>query len=141
MRTHTCPTSTTATSTHSCLIRSGIESGERCLRTATVRRLGGPAADVVVGVQHRLFGSATTSEKPNTRSTLSFVRLEDVDGMRRSLAIGGSLTRTDTARLLDACQALLEQREAIAAVLSQLGPSWRDTRAALNELARIVRQA
>jgi hypothetical protein len=32
------------------------------------------------------------------------VRPEDVDGIRRSLALGGSLTRTDTERLLDACQ-------------------------------------
>ena len=61
--------------------------------------------------------------------------------MRPSLAIGGSLTRADTERLLDACQALLVQRAAIAAVLGQLGPSWRDTRAALKELARIVREA
>jgi hypothetical protein len=37
------------------------------------------------------------------------VRLEDVDGIRRSLAIGGTLTRADAERLLDACQALLEQ--------------------------------
>jgi hypothetical protein len=66
------------------------------------------------------------------------VRLEDVDGLRRSLAIGGTLTRGDTERLLDTCQALLEQRAAIAAVLGQLGPSFRETRAALNELARIV---
>jgi hypothetical protein len=42
----------------------------------------------------------------------------------RSLAIGGSLTRADTERLLDSCQTLLEQRAAIAAVLGQLGPSW-----------------
>ena len=58
--------------------------------------------------------------------------------MRRSLAIGGSLTRADTERLLDACATLLAQRNAIAAVLGQLGPSFRETRAALNELARIV---
>ena len=44
----------------------------------------------------------------------------------------------DTERLLEMCDALLEQRAAIAAVLVQLGPSWRETRAALNELARIV---
>ena len=58
--------------------------------------------------------------------------------MRRSLAIGGSLTRADTERLVDACQALLEQRAAIVAVLGQLGPSWRQARSALNELAGIV---
>ena len=43
--------------------------------------------------------------------------------MRRSLAIGGSLTRADTERLLDTCQALIEQRAAIVALLGQLGPS------------------
>ena len=32
---------------------------------------------------------------------------EDLDGIRRSLAIGGSLTCADTERLLDACAALL----------------------------------
>ena len=58
--------------------------------------------------------------------------------MRRSLAIGGSLTHADAERLLDTCEEFLEQRAAIAAVVGQLGPSWRDTRAALNELARIV---
>jgi hypothetical protein len=67
------------------------------------------------------------------------VRLEDVDRIRRSLDIGGTLTRADAERLLNACQALLAQRAAIAGVLEQLGPSFRDTRAALNELARIVR--
>ena len=61
--------------------------------------------------------------------------------MRRSLAIGDSLTRADTEHLLDACETLLEQRAAIAAVLGQLGPSFRETRAALNALARIVREA
>jgi hypothetical protein len=69
------------------------------------------------------------------------VRLEDVDGIRRSLAIGGTITRADTERLLDECQTLLEQRAAIAGVLEGLGPSFRETRAALNELARIVRAA
>jgi hypothetical protein len=54
------------------------------------------------------------------------------------LAIGGSLTRGDTERLLDACQVLTAQRAAIAAVLGQLGLSFRETRTALNELARIV---
>ena len=39
-----------------------------------------------------------------TRAEHSFHTVEDVDGIRRSLALGGSLTRTDTERLLDACQ-------------------------------------
>jgi hypothetical protein len=63
---------------------------------------------------------------------------EEVDGMRRSLAIGGSLTRADVERLLDTCAALLAQQAAMIEVLGRLGPSFRETRAALNELARIV---
>jgi len=58
--------------------------------------------------------------------------------MRRSLAIGGSLTRGEIKWLLDTCQALLGQRP-IAAFLDQFAPSFRETRAALNELAKIVR--
>ena len=53
--------------------------------------------------------------------------------MRRSLAIGGSLTRDDTERLLDACAALLAEREAVARILGELGPSWTGARRALNE--------
>jgi hypothetical protein len=63
---------------------------------------------------------------------------EEVDGIRRSLAISGSLTRGDAERLLDTCQTLLEQRAAIAAVVGRLGPSFREPRSALNELARVV---
>ena len=63
---------------------------------------------------------------------------EDVDGIRRSLAIGGTLTRADTERLLDACAALLAQRAAVARILAELGPSWTSTRRALNELHRVL---
>jgi hypothetical protein len=35
------------------------------------------------------------------------MRSEEVEGIRRSLAIDGSLTRADAERLLDACQTLL----------------------------------
>jgi hypothetical protein len=48
--------------------------------------------------------------------------------MRRSLAIA------DTERLIDACAALLAERAVIARILDELGPSFRETRAALNEL-------
>jgi hypothetical protein len=53
-------------------------------------------------------GAKTVYEHP-----FATMRHQDVDGMRRSLAIGGSRTRADTERLLDACQALLTQRAAI----------------------------
>jgi hypothetical protein len=66
------------------------------------------------------------------------VQRHELDGLRRSLAIGGALTRADVEQLLDACAALLAQRAAVARVLAELGPSFRETRAALNELARIV---
>ena len=46
--------------------------------------------------------------------------------MRRSLAIGGSLTRADVDQLLDACTALLAQRAAIERILAELGPSFRE---------------
>jgi hypothetical protein len=66
------------------------------------------------------------------------VKPEELDGMRRSLAIGGSLTRTDTERLVDACANLLAERAAIARILAELGPSFRETRAALIELHRVL---
>jgi len=58
--------------------------------------------------------------------------------MRRSLAIGGSLTRADTERLLDACATLLAEPAAIARILDELGPSWTGARRALNELHRVL---
>lgn len=67
------------------------------------------------------------------------VEQHEVDAMRRSLAIGGSLTRSDTERLLATCGELLAERVRIERVLSQLGPAWGGTRRALNDLARIVR--
>jgi hypothetical protein len=63
---------------------------------------------------------------------------DDVDGMRRSLAIGGTLTRGDTERLLDACATLLAERAEIARILADLGPSWTGARRALNELHRVM---
>jgi hypothetical protein len=63
---------------------------------------------------------------------------DDVDGMRRSLAIGGTLTRADTERLLDACATLLAERAELARILADLGPSWTGARRALNELHRVM---
>jgi len=73
-------------------------------------------------------------------SSLRFfsVQPEDVDGIRRSLAIGGTLPRSDIEALLAAVERANAQHAAIAAVLDKLGPSFRETRAALNELAKIV---
>lgn len=68
------------------------------------------------------------------------VQQHEVDAMRRSLAIGGTLTPSDTARLLDTCGELLAERVRIERVLAQLGPAWGGTRRALNDLAKIVRR-
>jgi hypothetical protein len=62
-----------------------------------------------------------------------------IDSMRRSAAIGNGLTPADQRELLDLCERLLAERDAIRRVLDQLGPAWTDARAALNELSRIVR--
>jgi hypothetical protein len=73
-------------------------------------------------------------------ATLLLVNLHEVDALRRSLAIGGSLTIASTEELLEACRSLLVQQAQIEEVLSKLGPTFRETRAALNDLARIVRR-
>ncbi len=62
----------------------------------------------------------------------------DLDAMRRSLAIGGSLTRIDIETLLEVCDRLLTERERIEAILRTLGPAWGDARAALNELHNLL---
>ena len=71
-------------------------------------------------------------------ANLSLMRPEDLDGIRRSLAIGGTLTRVDSERLIEACAKLLDERAAIVRILAELGSSWTGARRALNELARIV---
>ena len=48
--------------------------------------------------------------------------------MRRSVAISGSLTRSDIETLLELCNQLVTERERIAAILHQLGPAWTDGR-------------
>jgi hypothetical protein len=63
---------------------------------------------------------------------------EDADGMGRSLAIGGSLTRADTERLRGACAALFAERVAIARIRDDLGPSWTGARRALNALHGVL---
>ncbi len=63
-----------------------------------------------------------------------------MDQMRRSLAIGGSLTRSDIEALLETCDRLLVERERIEAILRQLGPAWTDARAALNRLHAVLRR-
>ena len=63
----------------------------------------------------------------------------DLDATRRSLAIGGNLTRSDMETLLEAGERLLVERERIEEILRELGPAWSVARAALNELAAVLR--
>ena len=70
------------------------------------------------------------------------VTREELDGIRRSLAIGNGLPRSQIELVIDLCDRLLIERERIEAILRQLGPAWTDARAALNELnALITRRA
>ena len=48
------------------------------------------------------------------------------------------MTQADTEQLLEACGALLAQRAAVARIVAELGPSFRETRAILNELHRVL---
>ena len=64
---------------------------------------------------------------------------EELDGIRRSLAIGNSLPPSQIELVVDLCERLLVERERIEAILRQLGPAWTDARAALNELHAVLR--
>ena len=61
----------------------------------------------------------------------------EFENLRRSAAMGG-LTDRGVAELVISHQALLEEREQLRAAIARLGPLWGETRAALNELARIL---
>ena len=67
------------------------------------------------------------------------VTREELDGIRRSLAIGNGLPPSQITLVIDLCERLLVERERIEAILRQLGPAWTDTRAALNELHAVLR--
>ena len=61
--------------------------------------------------------------------------------MRRSVAIGGSLTRDDAERLLDTCATLLAEHVRIERILRELGPAWGGARRALNELDKVLKSS
>ena len=63
-----------------------------------------------------------------------------MESMQRSLAIGGSLTRSDAERLLETCGRLLAERVRIERILRKLGPVWGGARRALNEPAKVLHQ-
>lgn len=65
----------------------------------------------------------------------------ELEGLRRSLALTGSLPRDRVEALIDECSRLLAERVRIERVLAELGPAWGGARRALNELHRIVRSS
>ena len=67
------------------------------------------------------------------------VHLHEVESMRRSFTIGGTLTPDDTERLLDTCATLLAERVRIERILRDLGPAWGGARKALNELSKVLK--
>jgi hypothetical protein len=64
--------------------------------------------------------------------------IHEIESMRRSAAMS-SLSLDDQRRFLGACAQMAQERAQIAAVLAELPTSWRNVRAALNELQRLVR--
>jgi hypothetical protein len=62
----------------------------------------------------------------------------EVESLRRSQAMA-PLSPQHVHQLLDACQQMAREREAIVQVLAELPDSFTDVRKALNELHRIVR--
>jgi len=68
------------------------------------------------------------------------MRREELDGIRRSLAIGNGLPPSQIEAVIDACDRLLIERERIEAILRQLGPVWTDARGALNCLHAVLRR-
>ena len=70
---------------------------------------------------HRLLNNPTAG-RGTPFGTILGTAPEEVDGMRRSLAIAGWLTRADTELLLDICAALLAERSAIGGIFDELGP-------------------
>jgi hypothetical protein len=60
--------------------------------------------------------------------------------MQCSLAIGGTLTRSATERLLETCGRLLAERVRIERILRELGHARGDARCALNELSKVMDQ-
>jgi hypothetical protein len=65
--------------------------------------------------------------------------LADLDQLLRSLALSPRLPPEQLARLLERHRALLEERHALEQALVDLGPTWRETKAALNRLNSLLR--
>ena len=61
----------------------------------------------------------------------------ELESLRRSAAMA-PLPPRQVTELLDGYLALSQERLRIRALLGRLGPSWRDARTVLNELAELI---
>ncbi len=66
------------------------------------------------------------------------LKLHEVEGLRRSLAMSTSLPETQILELIDTCDQLLQERVRIERIIRELGPSWNSARRALNDLAKVL---
>jgi hypothetical protein len=57
---------------------------------------------------------------------------------RRSFAMSPTLPGNIVGDLLDTCERLMVEREAVERILAGLSPAWTDTRRALNELHALI---
>jgi hypothetical protein len=64
--------------------------------------------------------------------------LADLDQLLRSLALSPRLPPEQLARLIERHRALLEERHELEQALVDLGPTWRETKAALNRLNSLM---
>jgi hypothetical protein len=67
------------------------------------------------------------------------LKLHEIEGLRRSLAMSSSLPEPHVQELIDTCDQLLRERIRIERILRDLGPSWNGARRALNELAKVLK--
>lgn len=63
---------------------------------------------------------------------------EDLDGLRRSLALAPHLPADEVRRVLDDHRLLLLERRQVEALLAELEPSFRSVRDVLNRLHRLL---
>jgi hypothetical protein len=64
----------------------------------------------------------------------------EVEILRRSVGAVGSLPPDELRRLLDEAALLLEEREKLVELVSELSPPWRDVRGALNQIHQVLGQ-
>ena len=107
---------------------------DRCVSINNIRRHSRASVNAIASaITTRL---AIPEHMFDTRVVLSAYEIEN---MRRSAAMS-SLSIDDQRHLLDACAEMAQERAQIAAVLAELPTSWRNARAALNELQRLMGQ-